>query len=63
LGFFEVRGDLPLSNRALQLEPRMISLLRLVWDPSDPTKVSPEEDDLEVFYTDQDFKRVLATQS
>jgi hypothetical protein len=39
----------------------MISLLRLVWDPQDPTKVSSEENDVEVFYTDEDFKQLPTT--
>ena len=38
----------------------MISLFRLTWDPNDPTKVSSEENDLEVLHTDEEFKRMLA---
>ena len=55
------QGALDAIRQALRLEPRMISLFRLVWDPNDPTKVSSEENDLEVFYADEDFKQVLAT--
>lgn len=47
-------------QEALNLEPKMLSLLRMVWDPNDPTKVSAEENDLEVFYGDKDFKSILA---
>jgi tetratricopeptide (TPR) repeat protein len=47
-------------RRALALEPRMLSMLRLLWDPNDPTKVSAEENDLEVFYDDEEFRKVLA---
>jgi hypothetical protein len=54
------QGALDAIRRALQLEPRMISLFRLVWDPNDPTKVSSEENDLEVFYTDEEFKQIFA---
>jgi hypothetical protein len=54
------QGALDAIRRALQLEPRMISLFRLVWDPNDPTKVSSEENDLEVFYPDEEFKQMLA---
>ena len=55
------QGALDAIREALQLEPRMISLFRPVWDPTDPTKVSSQENDLEVFYTDDDFKKILAT--
>jgi tetratricopeptide (TPR) repeat protein len=54
------QGALDAIRQALRLEPRMISLLHLAWDPSDPTKVSSEENDLEVFYTDEEFKQILA---
>jgi hypothetical protein len=54
------QGALDAIRRALRLEPRMISLFRLTWDPNDPTKVSSEENDLEVLHTDEEFKRMLA---
>lgn len=44
---------------ALGLEPSMKRLFRMVWDPTDVTKVSGEEDDLEVFYKDSEFKELL----
>lgn len=46
-------------KEALRLEPRLKSLLRSLWDPADPTKASKEEDDLEVFRDDEEFKRLL----
>lgn len=55
------KGALDAIRQALHLEPRMISLLRLVWDPNDPTKVSSEENDLEAFFEDEEFKQQLAT--
>jgi len=42
-------------RRAIQLEPQLKSLLRMLWDPNDPTKFQSEEDDLEPFYNDSDF--------
>jgi hypothetical protein len=35
-------------------------LLKSMWDPTDPTKERSQEDDLEVFYTDADFQKLLA---
>jgi hypothetical protein len=43
------QGALDAICQALRLEPRMISLFRLVWDPNDPTRVSSEDNDLEIF--------------
>lgn len=47
-------------RKALKLEPGLKPLARMVWDPNDPAK-SPgsEDDDLEVFKDDQDFKALL----
>ena len=53
------RNALDAINQALRLEPRMIGVLRMVWDPNDPTKISAEEDDLEVFHDDEEFKKLL----
>jgi tetratricopeptide (TPR) repeat protein len=50
-------------QEALKLEPRMLSLFRMVWDPNDPTKVSEEENDLEVFYRDPEFRDILAVKA
>jgi len=30
-----------------------------LWDPGDPTKVSSEENDLELFYNDKEFADIL----
>jgi len=46
-------------QNALKIEPKMKSLLRTMWDPNDPTKEPTEENDLEVFYADEDFKKLL----
>ena len=45
--------------KALELEPRMKSLLRPLWDPGDPTKESSQEDDLEVFFNVPEFQKLL----
>jgi tetratricopeptide (TPR) repeat protein len=45
---------------ALKLEPRMKPLLQSMWDPTDPTKEHSQEDDLEAFYSDPDFRKLLA---
>jgi tetratricopeptide (TPR) repeat protein len=47
-------------QNALKIEPKMKSLLRTMWDPNDPTKEPTEENDLEVFYADEDFKKLLS---
>ena len=48
-------------RRAIELEPQMKSLLRMLWNREDPTKVGSEEDDLEVFYDDPAFKDLLGS--
>lgn len=48
------------AAKSIELEPQMKGLLRMLWNPNDPTKVGSEEDDLEVFYEDPDFKKLLA---
>jgi hypothetical protein len=47
-------------QNSLKIEPKMKSLLRTMWDPNDPTKEPSEENDLEVFYADEDFKKLLS---
>jgi hypothetical protein len=47
------------ARKAIAIEPQMKSVLRTIWNPNDPTKVRSEEDDLEVFYGDADFKKLL----
>ncbi len=37
----------------------MKSVLRILWNPNDATKVRSEENDLEIFYGDSDFKQLL----
>jgi hypothetical protein len=54
------KNALDAIDRSLKLEPKMKSLLRSMWDPTDPTKERSQEDDLEVFYTDTDFQKLLA---
>lgn len=46
-------------QKAISLEPQMKTVLRMLWNPNDPTKVRSEEDDLEVFYEDPEFKKLL----
>ncbi len=48
-------------RKAIELEPQMESLLRMLWNKEDRTKVGSEEDDLEVFYDDSDFKKLLGS--
>jgi hypothetical protein len=45
---------------AINLDSRTKPLLRALWDPNDPVKERSQEDDLEVFYDDPEFKKVLA---
>jgi hypothetical protein len=47
------------ARNATAIEPRMKTLLRMLWNPNDPTKIQSEEDDLEVFFNDPDFKSLL----
>jgi hypothetical protein len=47
------------ASKAMKVEPRMKDLLRMLWNPNDPTKLGSEEDDLESFYDDPDFKKLL----
>jgi hypothetical protein len=44
---------------ALSLDQRIKPLLKALWDPNDPAKERSQEDDLEVFYDDLDFKKLL----
>jgi len=46
-------------QRAVTLRPELRQLLRTTWDPNDPTKLRGEENDLEVFFGDPDFKQIL----
>src|SRR5262249_26586519 len=56
----ETRGSaLAAAQRAISLEPQMKSVLRTMWNPNDPTKVRSQEDDLEVFFDDPEFKKLL----
>lgn len=43
---------------ALEISPSVGDLLRLMWDPNYPTK-SPGDDDLQVFFDDEEFKALL----
>jgi hypothetical protein len=46
-------------RRAVGIQPQLRELLRTTWDPNDPTKLRGEENDLEVFFPDPDFKKIL----
>jgi len=46
-------------KEALRLDPRLKSLLRTLWDPTDTTKLADEENDLEVFHGSAEFKKLL----
>jgi hypothetical protein len=52
-------GALEAIRRALTLQPQLRQLLRTTWDPNDPTKLRGEENDLEVFFGDPEFKQIL----
>ncbi len=52
-------NSLAAIQQAIRLEPQTKQLLRMLWDPKDPTKVSSEENDLECFYDDPDFRQLL----
>src|SRR5262249_17575019 len=47
------------AQKAISLEPQMKVTLRTLWNPNDPTKVRTQEDDLEVFFGDPEFKKLL----
>jgi len=53
------KGALEAARTAIAIEPGMKDLLRMLWNPDDPTKDRSAEDDLEVFYEDPDFKSLL----
>jgi hypothetical protein len=56
----EIRGlALESARRALESDPGVIELLRMMWDPSYPSK-SPGDDDLEVFFPDDEFQALLS---
>jgi hypothetical protein len=55
------RRALEAASKAIELEPQMKAWLRTLWNPNDPTKIASEEDDLEVFYEDPDFKKLLGS--
>jgi tetratricopeptide (TPR) repeat protein len=46
------------ANRAIQADPLIRPLLQMMWNPHHSPK-SLNDNDLEVFYEDQDFKRLL----
>jgi hypothetical protein len=46
-------------RRAVEGQPQLRQLLRTTWDPNDPTKARGEENDLEVFFGDPDFKQIF----
>lgn len=55
----EIRAKaLNACKRALEINPGVIELLRMMWDPSYPSK-SPGDDDLEVFFDDEEFRALL----
>jgi tetratricopeptide (TPR) repeat protein len=55
----EIRSKaLEAARKALEANPGVIELLRMMWDPSYPSK-SPGDDDLEVFFDDKDFRALL----
>jgi len=47
------------ARKSISIEPQMKAALKTLWNPNDPTKVRSEEDDLEVFYADPEFKKLL----
>jgi hypothetical protein len=53
------KSALEAARRAIAFEPKLRQLLRTTWDPNDPTKLRGEENDLEVFYGDPEFKQIL----
>jgi hypothetical protein len=46
-------------REAIRLEPAMKGLLRSLWDPKDPNRAAPDEDDLEVFFERPGFSELL----
>jgi hypothetical protein len=45
-------------RNALRVDPNVKELLRLMWDPGSPIK-SPQDNDLEVFFADEEFRALL----
>jgi len=54
------RKVLEAVQQAIDLEPAMRDLIRMTWDPHSPGKWS-EDDDLEVFHDDPDFRKLLSS--
>jgi tetratricopeptide (TPR) repeat protein len=54
------KNALEAIQNALKLEPKIKPLLKSMWDPNDATKEPTEENDLEVFYDDPEFKKLLS---
>jgi tetratricopeptide (TPR) repeat protein len=53
------KNALDAVTNSLNLEPKTKALLSLLWNPNDPVKERSQEDDLEVFYPDPDFQKLL----
>lgn len=51
-------GALDAIKKALELDPNQKALLKSLWDRNDKTK-PPEENDLEVFHEDEEFRKLL----
>jgi hypothetical protein len=49
------------ARKAIELEPQTKALLKMLWNRDDQAKVGSEEDDLEVFYEDPDFRKLLGS--
>lgn len=48
------------TEAALKIDPAIVTLLRMMWDPTYPSK-SPGDDDLEPFFEDDDFQALLGS--
>jgi hypothetical protein len=46
-------------RQAVQLDPSTKPLLRALWDPNDPSRAAPDENDLEVFFPRDEFAALL----
>jgi hypothetical protein len=53
------REALEAAKKAIALDPNQRRLLKMLWDPDDPSKFNSEENDLEPFFNDPDFKQLL----
>lgn len=46
-------------REAIHIDSEMKAVFQMTWDPESPARTAPDDNDLEVFFLDQDFKKEL----